>query len=161
MRPHLKHAGLIILVTIALDQLSKYWIKGLLLTDGVKQVTLTPFLNLTPVWNHGISFGLMQASTTWHTILLIAATLGITALLTSWLAKATTRPSIWGLALTIGGAIGNIIDRILLGAVFDFVDVHVYGYHWPAFNVADSAICVGLAILLFETTFKEKTGKKK
>jgi signal peptidase II len=163
LSPHALKAGLVILLTLILDQASKVWMKGLLLSEtGAVQKMITPFFNLTPVWNRGVSFGMLQADHGHQMILLIVVAAAITGFLVRWLLKAETWLSACALALTIGGALGNIIDRLLFGAVFDFLDFHLYGYHWPAFNVADSAICAGLAILLLESLLspKIKTQKK-
>jgi signal peptidase II len=71
-----------------------------------------------------------------------------------WLYKAETRVTALALGLIIGGALGNVIDRVQFGAVVDFLDFHMMGYHWPAFNVADSGICIGAAMLILESLFQ-------
>ena len=101
------------------------------------------------VKNYGISFGMLNALPHGQWILSIVALI-IVGILLIWLRKAKERLVALALSLIIGGAVGNIIDRIRLGAVSDFLDFHFSGYHWPAFNAADSFICIGVAILLYE-----------
>ncbi|MGH6901453.1 MAG: signal peptidase II [Geminicoccaceae bacterium] len=133
-------AGLVIL----LDQLSKLAILALL-DDAV---VVTPFLNLVVVWNRGVSFGMLDSAGALMPWLLSVLALAVVAALGVWLRRVEHPLAGVALGLIIGGALGNVIDRVRFGAVVDFLDVHALGYHWPAFNVADSAICVGAALLL-------------
>ena len=145
--------GLILAFTVlVLDQISK-WVVLDLFADGPRMIEVTPFFNLVLTWNRGISFGMFGDSGAWGPWVLVGLAVVITAFLLRWLAKAETRATALGLALVIGGAIGNVIDRVRFGAVVDFLDVHVMGYHWPAFNVADSAITIGAAALILESLF--------
>lgn len=105
-------------------------------------ITLTPFLNLVMVWNEGISFGFMHESPYARPVFIATSSL-ITLFLGVWMARSPHRYERIAFALIIGGAVGNIIDRIRFGAVADFFDFHILDYHWPAFNIADSAICIG------------------
>lgn len=109
---------------------------------------LLPVLNLVLVHNRGISFGLFAQMQPWMPLLLTIGTSAIALALCFWLARATDRATCLALGLIIGGAIGNIIDRLRFGAVTDFLDFHWHAYHWPAFNLADSAIFMGVVILL-------------
>jgi signal peptidase II len=137
--------GLVIAgVVILFDQLSKLAILALL--DGA--VVVTPFLNLVVVWNRGVSFGMFDSAAALMPWLLAALALAVVAALGFWLKRVEHALAGVALGLIIGGALGNVIDRIRFGAVVDFLDFHALGYHWPAFNVADSAICVGAALLL-------------
>lgn len=104
------------------------------------------FFNLVLVHNSGISFGMLRGGESPLLLALMAG--GITAILLALLARSTGRLSALGLGLVIGGALGNIIDRVRFGAVVDFLDFHAYGWHWPAFNIADSGVVAG-ALLLF------------
>jgi signal peptidase II len=135
-------AGLVIL----LDQLSKLVI--LMLLDHA--VAVTPFLNLVVVWNRGVSFGMFASAAALMPWLLSGLALAVVVALGFWLRRVTHPLLGVALGLIIGGALGNVIDRVRFGAVVDFLDFHALGYHWPAFNVADSAICVGAALLLVD-----------
>ncbi len=113
-------------------------------------IEVTPFFNLVMVWNRGVSFGLFSHDADAMRWLLIAVALAITAGLAIWLRR-VDRPFVAvSIGLVIGGAIGNVIDRLRFGAVADFLDFHLFGYHWPAFNVADSAISIGVVLLLYD-----------
>lgn len=118
-------------------------------------LVVTPFFNLVTVWNPGISFGMLQDIPNGQWILSAAAML-IVAWLFVWLRKVEHHSTALALGLIIGGAIGNIIDRIRFSAVFDYLDFHAFGYHWPAFNLSDSFIFIGVGLLLFSTTQEAK-----
>jgi signal peptidase II len=120
------------------------------LRDMFPQVQLTPFLDLVMVWNRGVSYGLFQAGGLTGTILLTVFSLAAVAALSWWLRSADRRLLAWGLGLVIGGALGNVIDRILYGAVADFFHFHAFGRDWYVFNVADAAITVGVVALLVD-----------
>jgi len=114
-------------------------------------IELTGWLNLVMTWNHGISFGLLSGQAMPY--LLIALALAMVAMLVIWLVRdQRTSAALW-LGLVIGGALGNVLDRLRLGAVADFIDVHIGVWHWPAFNVADSAITIGVALILIDGLF--------
>ena len=136
-------------LVVVLDQATKAWMMGLLL-DPPRAVALTGFFDLVPVWNRGVSFGILASrdgSTAW---LLGGVAVVVAAGLAVWLARAERALLALGLGLVIGGALGNVIDRGRFGAVFDFLDFHVAGWHWPAFNLADSAITIGVGLLLLD-----------
>lgn len=142
--------GLLIAVFIvALDQASKWWLLELMGRDP-RVIEVTPFFNLVLGLNRGVSFGLFDSAEMgpWPFLLLAAA---ITVALLVWLAKAGQRWTATALGLIIGGAVGNAIDRVRFGGVVDFLDFHALGRHWPAFNVADSAICIGVIMILIES----------
>jgi signal peptidase II len=92
--------------------------------------------------------------------ILVLVALAITGAMAWWLARAPSRLVAAALGLVIGGALGNVVDRIRFGAVFDFVDLHVAGWHWPAFNVADAAIVAGAGLLLLDALFAPKPSAK-
>lgn len=122
-------------------------------------IEILPFFNLTMVWNEGVSFGMMSGLGVW---ILIALALVITVLFSVWLTRATGWVQTVALALVIGGAVGNVIDRLRFGAVADFFDFHIMGWHYPAFNVADCGVVVGIALLVFDGIFLEpKRAKQK
>jgi signal peptidase II len=131
--------------------------------ETYNNIEITGFLNFVMVWNEGISFGLFDnnddnmAGGNGLSIVFIGLALIISILMIIWLALARGRLLAWALALIVGGAIGNVIDRIRFGAVADFVDVHVAGWHWPAFNLADTSIAIGALLLVIDTmTSKDK-----
>lgn len=150
----LRFGLLLALVVLVLDQATKWWILEIVDLDRVGQVVVTSFLNLTMVWNRGVTFGLLTSDLWWKPFLLSAVALGIAALLLRWLAKAETARIAWGLGLVLGGAVGNVIDRVRFGAVVDFVHLHAWGFHWYVFNVADSAIVCGVGLLLLDALIR-------
>ncbi|MGQ0526515.1 MAG: signal peptidase II [Alphaproteobacteria bacterium] len=123
---------------------------------GFTRIEILPFFNLVMVWNKGISFGLFNHDTDYGPLILGIMTLLIVGFFTWWLMKKNHPLQSAGIILVIGGALGNLIDRVRFGAVIDFLDFHVSGYHWPAFNIADSCICAGVALLLIHALFFEK-----
>ena len=131
------------------DQLSK-WLVMNVFTDVTPPLMLTSFFNLVEAWNTGVSFSLFDDGGVWGTILLSAFALSVIVFLLSWLRHEQSPLVQTALGLIIGGALGNVIDRVRFGAVFDFLDVHIGDHHWPAFNAADSFICIGAAIIIAE-----------
>ena len=141
--------GLAVAAAVAVaDQLVKWWLLGVL-AEAPGGIAVTPFFNLVMVWNRGVSFGLFGggALPPW---LLAAAAIAIAVGLTVWLARIEERWLGAAVGAVIGGAVGNVVDRVRTGAVADFFDFHVGVYHWPAFNVADAAITLGVAALLID-----------
>jgi signal peptidase II len=139
-------------VVVVLDQLSKAavlaWLARYRLDDGTR---VTPFFNLVLTYNRGVSFGLFNtAGGVFHALLFALVAAVIAAGLVWWLARAATPLLAVAIGLIVGGAVGNIIDRIRLGGVVDFLDFHMGSWHWPAFNIADSAICLGVAAMLLD-----------
>ena len=133
---------------VVADQIVKLWaIAGL--PDAPDGVVITPFLTLTLIWNRGISFGMFGggALPPW---LLAGLAAAVVAGLVYWLRQADDRWMAASIGLIIGGAVGNIIDRIAYGAVADFFLFHAGGYAWPAFNIADAAITGGVIYLLID-----------
>jgi signal peptidase II len=142
--------GLILAAVIAaLDQLSKWYVTGPLDLRNVGHIDLLPFFDLTYTENRGISLGMLQASNMEMRWLLVLLTLVIAAVVLVWLLREKRLGDILGLALILGGAIGNIYDRYTLGYVVDFADFHVGGFRpFLIFNVADAAITIGVVIIL-------------
>jgi signal peptidase II len=140
-------------IVAALDQATKIWIVQVVMQPP-QVIPVTPFFNLVLGRNCGVSFGFLTLDCDLSAWILSALALAIVAVLIFWLRQAEG-PWIGGaLGLVIGGALGNVLDRIFQGGgVIDFLDFHIMGYHWPAFNVADSAIVVGAAILILESLF--------
>jgi signal peptidase II len=136
---------------LALDQLTKWAVLDHL-APGTG-IEVTPFFNLVFVWNRGVSFGMLGDAPEWGRWALVALTVLIGAGLLAWVAREQRllpRVAIWAI---LAGAVGNLIDRVRFGAVVDFLDFHLAGYHWPAFNVADSAIVIGAALLIVDGLF--------
>lgn len=136
----------VFLLILVLDFLTKQWALARLTDQGFIEVT--GFFNLVLVWNRGVSFGMFQAGSEEGRWLLVGVALVVSAVLVIWLwreRRSLPRLAIW---LILAGALGNVVDRVRYGAVVDFLDFHAFGYHWPAFNVADSAIVVGAVALV-------------
>lgn len=147
------------LLVVAADQWSKWLIEQqLVLYEGI---TVIPgFFDLVHVLNTGIAFGLFPSGgDLFGTVLLSLLGLGALTIVGAYFSRAEShqRLLLVALALIMGGAVGNLIDRLLLGAVTDFFDVYVGSHHWPTFNVADSAISVGIGLLAWETLRSPKT----
>jgi signal peptidase II len=157
MRSRLSIFALIGLVLL-LDQLSKQWVVGIHGMAAGWIAAPLPFFNLVLVWNRGISFGLFSHHPEWMPWILLGLTSLMTLVLACWLSRTPRRLTQIGLSMVIGGAMGNIIDRLHYGAVVDFLDFHLFGRHWPAFNIADSAIFIGVVFLLWDSV---KEGKEK
>jgi signal peptidase II len=150
--------GIGIAVAIAaLDQLTKWIVINVVMTPP-QTIAITDFFNLVLVANRGISFGLLSSDSPWGQPLLIALALALSAMLVFWLRGADNRLLAGSIGLVLGGAIGNAIDRANHGAVIDFLDFYLGAYHWPAFNLADSAIVIGVAAIILEGLF---AGSKK
>ena len=150
------------LAVVVLDQITKHLVASRFQIHE-SQILFSGFFNLVHVRNRGMAFGIMnRPGADWGFMLLLAATLGAVALLLFWFyrLKPRDRGMALPLCLILGGASGNLVDRIRMGEVIDFLDFHIGSYHWPAFNVADSAITVGtfwLALaILFHPTPEEK-----
>lgn len=136
------------LLVFILDQLSKYWVLNLLDLPRRVSVEVLPVLNLTMVWNRGVSMGLFQADSPFGRWLLTGVTALIALMIAAWLWRETNRMQSIALALVLGGALGNIVDRIRFGAVADFIHLHAGGWSFYVFNIADAGITVGVALLL-------------
>ena len=144
-------ALLFVVVLIAVDQVSKRVMLDLVF-DPPSIISVTSFFNLVPVWNRGISFGLLGGAATSRWIL-VALALVIIVFLVIWLGRSGQGMVRFALVLVIGGALSNVVDRVVYGAVVDFIDIHAFGWHWPAFNVADMTIVLGTAMLLYDGLF--------
>jgi lipoprotein signal peptidase len=138
------------LVVLAADQASKWWVLHALDLPATGQVVLMPVLNLTMVWNRGVTFGLLNGFGAWSHLVLAAIALAVVAVLIIWLRRAESPFVAVALGAIAGGAVGNVIDRLRFGAVVDFIDAHVGAWHWYVFNVADAAIVCGVAALIVD-----------
>lgn len=135
------------LVVLVLDQASKQWVLDWFLQDG-DRITLTPFLNVVFAWNPGVSFGFLQAGSTQASWALLALAGSLSLLVLVWMWHALDRYQSICFGAILGGALGNMIDRWAYGAVIDFIDFHVFGYHWYVFNIADCGVVLGAILLV-------------
>lgn len=141
------------------DQWSKYAILSSM--NLYESIQLTGFFNLTYVHNYGAAFSFLYDAGGWQVYFLSAVALSVSALILWWLRQATKEQLLLPVAFSfiLGGALGNVFDRLLHGYVIDFLDFYYGTYHWPAFNVADSAIFIGAALLIIDM-FKNKEANK-
>ena len=145
-------------IVVAADQATKIVASGML--ELHRPVAVAPFVNLTLTHNTGAAFSLLSGAGGWQRWLFVALAIAVSAFIVAWL-RGLPRTERWvacALALLLGGALGNLWDRLVHGVVVDFVDVYYGAYHWPAFNVADTAICIGAGMLLASMARPEKTG---
>src|SRR4030095_15162421 len=148
-------------VVVALDQLSKWWIRVVVM-EPPRDIPITPFFNIVYARNTGVSFSLFRADSQIGQWLLSAVALAIVAGLLVWMRRLARLWPVVALGLIVGGAVGNVIDRLRLGFVFDFLDFYWNGYpHFATFNLADSAITVGVAMLLIDGLFGRAEKAKK
>jgi signal peptidase II len=164
----------LIIALIFLDQWSKWWVieqyfktpdiamnfTQWLTTLGQERLgflssELTSFFNLVMVWNQGVSFGMFSNAHNAMPLVLSLFAIVLSSIFSVWLTKATRPMTIYPICFIIAGALSNVWDRARFGAVADFFDVHIMGYHWPAFNIADSLIVIGVGLLAFDTLFLE------
>ncbi|CAI3928413.1 Lipoprotein signal peptidase (LspA) (PDB:5DIR) [Commensalibacter communis] len=149
--------GIVMLVLVLVcDQLSKYWILNIFDLPEKRSVEILPFLNFTMVWNKAITFGMLgDALGQYAPIIFAVVAFSIAVGLFVWMIRAPKRCVVLSLGAIIGGAIGNIIDRVRFGAVVDFIHLHVSGWSWYVFNIADSAIVCGVGVLLIDAFFRK------
>ena len=141
---------LALVLVLAADQASKWWVLEVLHLREIGQIPMLPVLSLTMVWNHGVTFGLLNGFGAWGAWLLAGAALAVVAVLGVWLRRAESRLVAAALGAIAGGAVGNVIDRLRFGAVVDFLHAHAFGWSWYVFNVADAAIVCGVAVLVLD-----------
>jgi signal peptidase II len=138
------------LLVLVLDQVTKGFVQDLF--QPYESLEVLPFFNLVLAFNTGAAFSFLGDAAGWQRWFFIGLALLVSVVLVVWLSRLNDEDRLtgWGLALVLGGALGNAIDRIWLGHVVDFLDFHWAGYHWPAFNVADMAITGGVVLLLLD-----------
>ncbi len=141
------------LIVIVLDQISKQWFESNFMVYEV--VNVLPLFNLTLTYNEGAAFSFLSDQSGWQRWFLAGVATVVTTVLIMWLRGLRQHEKLTAisLGLIIGGAVGNLIDRILLGHVIDFLDFYIGQHHWPAFNIADSAIFVGVAVMIYDLLF--------
>ena len=149
-------------LTVVLDQLSKSWVVAYFdrlspaPMAGVPQRVVTSFFNLILTWNRGMSFGLFNRDSSWNTALFSVLAVVIVTGLLVWLWRTESTLVAGGIGLVAGGAVGNVIDRLRIGAVTDFLDFHWHDWHFATFNLADSAITTGVALLLLDALLNRR-----
>lgn len=148
------------LFVVIADQFSKALVFGYL-TDNQPTVLVTRFFNLVTAWNTGVSFSMFNNLGNYGVYLLSGFSLMVILFLLYWLCREQNKLMQIALGCVIGGALGNVIDRVRIGAVFDFLDVHIGTHHWPAFNIADSFICIGALLIIFGNVRFPATKRKK
>ena len=149
-----KWGGLFIAGVFVLDQVTKALAMASA-KDLAAGIEVLPFFNLVLLRNTGVTFGIFagQSLGQWPVILFTGA---VVAALSVWLSRTSKARQAAALGAIIGGALGNILDRFRLGGVTDFLDFHLAGYHWPAFNLADTAIVIGVATLILTETVEKQ-----
>jgi signal peptidase II len=141
---------------VVLDQVSKHLVREVLANGS--PIRLTPFFDLVLILNPGAAFSFLSSAAGWQRELFIGIALGASALIIYLLRKhSRDRVFCLGLGLILGGALGNVIDRLLLGGVVDFLYFHLGEYYWPAFNIADSAITCGAGLLIWDSFRRSRT----
>jgi len=140
---------------VVLDQVTKHLVRDFL--SGGSAIHVTPFFDLVLILNPGAAFSFLSSAAGWQREFFIGIALAASALIIYLIRKhAADRLFCFGLVLILGGAIGNVIDRMLVGAVVDFLYFHLGEYYWPAFNLADSAISCGAAVLIWHSLFRSR-----
>ncbi|PZW37858.1 signal peptidase II [Humitalea rosea] len=157
-RAHIGIALPLALLVLVADQASKWWVGQVLDLPALGHQALWragPFaLDFTMVWNRGVTFGLLSGESGWHQALLAGIAGVIVVVLLYWLWRAENRLTAAAIGALVGGAIGNSIDRLRWGAVFDFLHAQAWGWSWYVFNVADAAIVLGVVALVFDSLFR-------
>ena len=140
----------IALIVLTLDLASKYWVESVL--EFGQKIPLTSFFNLILTYNPGAAFSFLSEESGWQRWFL-SGIAGSAALLIIFLLNKYKHEKLFcmSLSLILGGALGNLYDRITLGHVVDFLDFYIDSYHWPAFNIADSAIFIGAALMIYDS----------
>ncbi|WP_026602824.1 signal peptidase II [Methylomonas sp. 11b] len=138
-------------VTLVLDQASKLAVDGSM--QLFESIPLIPYFNLTYVHNTGAAFSFLAQAGGWQRWLFAGLAVVMSSIIAVWLYRLQKHETLMAVALSLvlGGAIGNLIDRVAYGYVIDFLDVYYQDWHWPAFNIADSAICIGVGLMLLES----------
>lgn len=144
-------------IVLLLDQATKQWIDGSM--KLYQTVELNAFFQLTYLRNSGAAFSFLSDAGGWQRWFFVGLALIVSVAIVVWVARLPKNDKWMAVSLTLilGGALGNVIDRILYGYVIDFIDVFYGDWHWPAFNIADSAICVGVVMMLLDS-FRKETG---
>ncbi len=148
---------ILVLLVFALDQGTKHWAEAALVYD--QPVPLTSFFNFTLRYNPGAAFSFLADQSGWQRWFFTVLTVIVSAFLIVWIRRGTAngeRVEPLGFALILAGALGNLYDRVMYGHVVDFIVLHYREFAWPAFNIADSAICAGVAVLILDMILKTR-----
>jgi len=148
------------LLFLILDQVTKHWVAGSM--DLYQSINVLPFFNITYVHNLGAAFSFLADQGGWQRWFFTAIAFIASIVFTVWLAKTPKNQQLLAVALAfmLSGALGNLIDRFFLGYVIDFLDFYVGSSHWPAFNVADSVIFIGAALMIIDSFVQDKKSKE-
>lgn len=153
--------GTLALGIFLVDRVHKWFMLEIVGIASLGAIEVTPFLDFILVWNQGVSYGLFQQGTAVGQAVLAALNVAVSLALWVWLSRTDSRFVATCLALVIGGAIGNAVDRLLYGAVADFFHLHAFGWSWYVFNIADVAIVAGVLGLLYDSLVQgHKTAPK-
>lgn len=153
----LKQSGLrwlwLVLVVFGLDVITKQWVINSMQYGWENRIEVLPFFNLLYVHNHGAAFSFLSDAGGWQRWFFTVIALGVSLLLAYWMSQTSVKQRLLNIAyaLVMGGALGNLLDRVMHGYVVDFLDFYLGDHHWPAFNVADIAICVGAGLIVLES----------
>jgi signal peptidase II len=158
--PHLGVGLAVAAAVFVADLASKLWVLDGLALEATGPIRITPWLDFVLVWNRGVSYGLFQQDGETGRWILVGVTVVATVALAAWMARTTSRLSAVALGLVVGGAVGNGVDRVVYGAVVDFVHFHVADFSWYVFNVADAAIVAGAALIVLEALRGDRSAKR-
>ena len=142
------------LLVFVLDQLSKFWV--LEHVGPGESMHVFPCLNFLLAYNPGVTFGLLRAYSNVHYMLLVVGVCVLSCIVTVWWWRAENALQRYATAIILFGALGNLVDRLRFRAVVDFIDFHIHGWHWYTFNLADSAIVLGVGLLMLDSFYKPK-----
>ncbi|SVA12163.1 uncharacterized protein METZ01_LOCUS65017 [marine metagenome] len=145
------------LIAFVIDRVSKNEILSIFEEDNLERIFVNPFLDIFLVFNTGISYGLLGGESSFQKWLLIIVSVLIVAFLLIWMKDSTSRLVNISISFITGGALGNILDRILYGGVIDFISLHAYGYYWYIFNIADVFIVFGVILFLIKILMERFT----
>ncbi len=145
------------LITLFIDRISKNEILSIFEENNLEKIFINPFLDLFLVFNTGIYYGLLSGESSFQKWLLIIVSVSIVAFLLVWMKDSTSRLVNISISFITGGALGNILDRILYGGVIDFISLHAYGYYWYIFNIADVFIVFGVILFLIKILMERFT----
>ncbi|PJD93272.1 MAG: signal peptidase II [Legionella sp.] len=155
------HWFLLAIILVGLDQFSKFWVESVLIP--YKPMPVFPMLNITLAYNTGAAFSFLSGAGGWHRWFFAVFSLIVSVILLIWLWRLPKEDKLQslGVSFILGGAVGNLIDRVFSGCVVDFIDVYYEYHHFATFNLADSAICFGAAILMLDLLLQKDQPKDK